>query len=85
MAKALPHMRVLKAKLVMEGYDQKALAAALGRSQTYVTRRMTGLEDYTTGDIVKIVDFLDIQDEKEFFNIFYPGLKFKSERRGQVG
>lgn len=77
MPRVLPHLRALKAKLVYEGYDQKALALALGKSTTYVTLRMNGTYSFTSKDIEAMVAFLNITTISDFFELFYPNLQIE--------
>ncbi len=50
----------LKTEMFAQDIDQKYLCEKLGKSQTYITQRMTGKKPWTMADVYIICDLLKI-------------------------
>lgn len=51
----------LKGRIAENEMDQKCIREAIGKSQTYVTQRMTGRKPWTMDDVYTLCDLLNIQ------------------------
>ena len=60
----------LRFALFNQGITQQELGSAIGRSQSYVSSRFRGVEDWTTGDIFKICDYAQIPTSQIFEYFF---------------
>lgn len=59
----------LKTVMYANDIDQKMLSGVIGKSQTYVTRRITGRAPFDMDEVYTICDYLQIPYEKipEYF------------------
>lgn len=62
--------RKLKGRLAESEIDQKYICHTLARSQTYITRRMTGIMPWTMDDVYAMCDLLQIPPEE--IPIYFP-------------
>lgn len=72
--------RKLKGRLAKNEIDQKYICQVLGRSQTYITQRMTGRKPWTMDDVYAMCDLLKIPTAE--IAIYFPvaGTTLVSER-----
>jgi cyanate lyase len=56
--------KLLKGEIFANDMTQNDIAATIGRSQNYVTQRMTGKKPWTMQDAYAICDALEIPHEK---------------------
>lgn len=58
---APPHLPQIKAELARRGATQAQLAAALGITQSGISRRLTGIQPFRTDELEAVADFLGVQ------------------------
>lgn len=56
-----PHLPQIKAELARRGATQAELAAALGITQSGISRRLTGTQPFRTDELEAVADFLGVQ------------------------
>lgn len=65
--------RILKSKMILKGYNgYNALSEAIGLSKMAIFNKRKGISEWTTGDITKIKEILDLTD-MEIIEIFFGG------------
>ena len=62
--------RKLKGRMAENEIDQKCIREALGKSQTYITQRMTGRKPWTMDDVYILCNLLDISNGE--ISVFFP-------------
>lgn len=62
--------RKLKGRLAESDIDQKYICQTLGRSQTYISRRMTGKMPWTMDDVYGMCDLLQIPPDE--IPVYFP-------------
>lgn len=63
----------LKVKMYREDVDQKTMCKIIGRSPTYLTRRMSAIEPFSAEDMLAFKRKLGINSPAEFVSLFFPG------------
>lgn len=69
----------LRKELCGEDLDQRTIAKHLGRSTTYVSVRMRGLEPWNMADVYKLLDL--IHQPPEMIAFYFPRSDMKEEGR----
>ena len=65
--------RILKSKMILKGYSgYNALSEAIGLSRMAIFKKRKGINKWTTGDITKIKEVLDLTNN-EVMEIFFGG------------
>lgn len=63
--------RILKSKMILKGYSgYNALSEVIGLSRNAIFKKRKGISKWTTGDITKIKETLDLTD-MEVMEIFF--------------
>lgn len=65
--------KALKIKMYAEEVDQVAMCKTMGRSRTYLTRRMSAIEPFSASDMLEFKKALRITSREEFLDLFFPG------------
>lgn len=60
----------LKGRIAENEMDQRCIREAIGKSQTYVTQRMTGRKPWTMDDVYTLCDLLSIPTSD--IPVFFP-------------
>lgn len=68
--------RMIKAKMVLHGVEQRALARKLGKSQPYLSQRVCGHQDFSRVDMLVVASELEITSGKEFLAVFFPEIEW---------
>lgn len=63
----------LRLRFVENGLTQAEVAKAAGIAQSTLSARLAGKSDFTTGEITRIADLLEIPPEKYGSFFFNPG------------
>ena len=65
--------RQLFYELRLNGFNQKEVAKQLGRSQSYISRCVTGAGDWTVGEAYTLLRLAGVSNE--FFRDYFPSRK----------
>lgn len=60
-------VNMLKAQMVLKGYNQERLAGAIGISVAALWNKLHGRSDFTRKEIAELIRLLDIKEPMEIF------------------
>ena len=61
---------ILKGKIVSAGYTQKTLAPLMHMSKNTLSKKLNGTAQFTTEQVIRLCDLLQIVDDQEKAYIF---------------